>query len=178
MVADDGVVGGRIMRQNEAAPRAERAVCVLTSLAPPESDPMKCPRDGTELQPLKAADLVIDKCHRCDGLWLDHGELSRLLDERAVGVEELLEQAYGDPEFVPGSPEGYMICPRCGGRLQGVTISYAAAVRVDRCEKCLGVWMDARELDLVLGELKTLQTPEGVKKLVSFLASLWKRPSH
>jgi hypothetical protein len=39
---------------------------------------MLCPRCGGELVPVRYRQVEIDKCSRCDGIWLDCGELDRL----------------------------------------------------------------------------------------------------
>ena len=43
----------------------------------------KCPRDGTELIRVCSSenpDVVLDSCQKCNGIWLDGGELDELLD--------------------------------------------------------------------------------------------------
>src|SRR5690606_32745876 len=88
---------------------------------------MKCPRDGTELQTVVAAGVELDKCHKCDGLWLDYGELEALRKKKVSGIEEELERTYGDPQFKTGEVSGYMRCPRCDddeGRLTRHHVSY------------------------------------------------------
>lgn len=114
---------------------------------------LKCPRDGTALQEVSIAGVQLDKCHRCDGIWCDPGELERLRDLDLPSVENQLETRYGNPDVESGEVTGYMRCPRCeDGRLQGITVTYTRHVRVDRCETCLGFWLDKRELDLVVTE--------------------------
>lgn len=39
---------------------------------------MLCPRCGAELVPVHYREVEIDKCSRCEGIWLDCGELERL----------------------------------------------------------------------------------------------------
>ncbi len=39
---------------------------------------MPCPVDGASMQPLEMSGLIIDHCCRCDGIWLDEGELAAL----------------------------------------------------------------------------------------------------
>lgn len=39
---------------------------------------MLCPRCWSELVPVRYRQVEIDKCSRCDGVWLDCGELERL----------------------------------------------------------------------------------------------------
>ena len=75
---------------------------------------MKCPRDGTELQAVNVNGVELDKCHQCDGLWLDYGELKSIRNMKLSDVEEELEQKYGNPEVKPGQVDAYMRCPRCG----------------------------------------------------------------
>jgi Zn-finger nucleic acid-binding protein len=95
---------------------------------------------------------MFDKCHKCDGLWLDRGELERLIESGQTSVEKQLEEKYGNPEFETEKLAGYMRCPRCQGRLQEITFTFTTRVRIDRCDQCLGVWIDAQELDRILGE--------------------------
>ena len=44
---------------------------------------MKCPTDGTVLTMSERAGVEIDYCPECRGVWLDRGELDKILD-RAV----------------------------------------------------------------------------------------------
>ena len=39
-------------------------------------------------------------------------------------------------------------CPKCGGHLQ---VTEYHRIQIDRCPDCAGVWLDAGELDLVVG---------------------------
>lgn len=43
---------------------------------------MKCPKCGEELEEICFADVVIDKCKGCRGIYLDDGELELLLEGR------------------------------------------------------------------------------------------------
>jgi len=45
---------------------------------------MKCPVDGTQLQIADRAGVEIDWCPQCRGVWLDRGELDKIID-RSVG---------------------------------------------------------------------------------------------
>jgi Zn-finger nucleic acid-binding protein len=58
---------------------------------------MKCPRDGSALETVHVIGLELDKCHRCDGLWCDPGELERLRDSNVAEIEEVIEQQSGSP---------------------------------------------------------------------------------
>ncbi len=61
---------------------------------------MKCPKDGTSLARVDVGAIAIDKCHQCDGIWLDYGELKQLRSSGQQGIEEELEQRYGNSNLV------------------------------------------------------------------------------
>lgn len=45
----------------------------------PEKFAMSCPRCGTELNLNVHEDVVVERCPRCQGVWLDRGEVGLLL---------------------------------------------------------------------------------------------------
>ena len=51
---------------------------------------MKCPIDDTELVMSERHGVEIDYCPKCRGVWLDRGELDKIID-RAVPPMELAE---------------------------------------------------------------------------------------
>ena len=51
-----------------------------------------------------------------------------------------------------------MRCPKCGGHL---TTTGFHQIQIERCPDCLGVWLDAGELDLIVGH----RDPGFVKKV-------------
>lgn len=118
---------------------------------------MKCPRDGAALAKVKMLGVDLDKCHGCDGLWCDRGELEHVHDSAEAGVEAAIERIYGNPAVARGDVKAYMGCPRCpDGRLQSFVYTFTAAVKLDRCERCLGVWLDAGELDAAVRQQQEL----------------------
>lgn len=44
---------------------------------------MHCPSDQTQLQMMDRQGVEIDYCPRCRGIWLDRGELDKLIDRAA-----------------------------------------------------------------------------------------------
>lgn len=71
---------------------------------------MKCPIDGADLMMTERQGIEIDYCPKCRGVWLDRGELDKLI-ERSLQVER---QAGGgveiDPEYgtaLPKAKPGY-----------------------------------------------------------------------
>lgn len=62
---------------------------------------MQCPLClETQLEPRFAHGVEIDVCPRCRGMWLDRGELDRMLDSP---VDELLDRPAAPPR--PAAPE-------------------------------------------------------------------------
>lgn len=134
---------------------------------------MKCPRDGAKLAPVMIGAIEIDKCHQCDGLWFDPGELERIQKMDRTDFEDQIEQQYGNPTVEPGETDGYMRCPRCDeGRLNEVTYTFVKRVKIDRCDTCFGVWIDDDELDAILGEKKDLEKVANSGRLGAFLRAI------
>jgi Zn-finger nucleic acid-binding protein len=136
---------------------------------------MKCPRDGVELQKIRieGLKLELDKCHKCDGIWCDKGEMEQLRDSHLADAEEFIELKYGDPEYTEGDVAGYMRCPRCDdGRLHQHKYTYTNAVEIDRCDKCMGIWLDDNELNSIITERVALDVTENRGKLGAFIKAL------
>jgi uncharacterized protein len=48
---------------------------------------MRCPVDGTTLALAERAGVEIDYCPQCRGVWLDRGELDRIVERSGGGYE-------------------------------------------------------------------------------------------
>lgn len=71
---------------------------------------MRCPTDGAELVMAERQGVEIDYCPSCRGIWLDRGELDKILD-RAAGAgappaAPATEPAFGGVPPVPGYGDG------------------------------------------------------------------------
>jgi len=54
-------------------------------------DPLRCPNCHSDLVELERSEVLIDACPKCRGVWLDRGELDRILDRErraASGVPD------------------------------------------------------------------------------------------
>jgi len=89
--------------------------------------------------------IVIDICPKCNGTWLDPGELKRLLKDNKLA--DYLSKNVGTKS------DSQLICPRCKGLMD---IETAEDIEVDVCIKCNSVWLDA-------GELESLESLEDFK---------------
>ena len=43
------------------------------------AEPLRCPNDGARLVEVDRSDVLIDACPECRGVWLDRGELDKIL---------------------------------------------------------------------------------------------------
>ena len=56
----------------------------------PDSSPLTCPKCGADMRTYERNGVVVDQCTGCRGLFLDRGELERLVDAES--------RYYGDSE--------------------------------------------------------------------------------
>jgi uncharacterized protein len=56
---------------------------------------MHCPKCGQVLKEVEAYGIRIDLCPRCEGLWLDRGELDQIL-RRAGGLMAFFKSLFGE----------------------------------------------------------------------------------
>jgi uncharacterized protein len=76
-------------------------------IRPARGEPLRCPSCGTRLVELERSDVLIDACPECRGVWLDRGELDRILDRErraAAGVRDDDEDFFEEMEGRRGSP--------------------------------------------------------------------------
>ena len=72
---------------------------------------MVCPRDGASLVEVNKSGVQIDVCPECKGVWLDRGELEKILQ-----ITRDLEREFADPPRVQ-SPQP--IAPQAAARFDG-----------------------------------------------------------
>jgi hypothetical protein len=82
-----------------------------------------------------------------------------IFDERRKGLEEeyfqrknkealdRLREALHEDARSRGEERATMGCPRCDGKLHEMTFD---DVRIDRCDKCHGIWLDSGELEQII----------------------------
>lgn len=52
-----------------------------------EMDELNCPRCKKAMEKIKKADVVIDICPKCHGMWLDEGEMEKLAEYGKTIIE-------------------------------------------------------------------------------------------
>lgn len=86
--------------------------------------------------------VTIDRCGQCGALWLDKGELERLIAMRAARRADI--GPFRNDRSV--KPLGALTCPRDGGILTEVADEKQEHVLVMLCSECGGKLLDAGEL--------------------------------
>lgn len=100
---------------------------------------LRCPTCDASLAPTATADIHLDTCAACGGVWFDRGELEAHLTHPA---------ARGDvPTVLTTPPRGpaYRRCPHCAQPMTPRNWERYSGVVVDVCT-AHGVWVDGGEL--------------------------------
>jgi Zn-finger nucleic acid-binding protein len=73
---------------------------------------MQCPNDGTVLQMTERQGVEIDYCPNCRGIWLDRGELDKILERTRLDDDDRYDDDRYDDDRRRGYPPD---APRSGG---------------------------------------------------------------
>ncbi len=65
---------------------------------------MKCPIDDTTLQMTEREGVEIDYCPECRGVWLDRGELDRIIERAATRDDAHHDSTSEDRDHREGKP--------------------------------------------------------------------------
>ena len=62
-------------------------------------EPMRCPTDGARLVEIERSEILVDACPDCRGVWLDRGELDKILvRERELRAGDADEDFFAEVE--------------------------------------------------------------------------------
>jgi Zn-finger nucleic acid-binding protein len=107
---------------------------------------MDCPACGNAMITLELADVEIDHCVGCGGIWLDAGELELLMDDREKAAALLASF-----QESPSATEQPRNCPICDKKMAKIVVgSSQPTLRIDKCRRGDGLWFDRGELKDVL----------------------------
>lgn len=127
---------------------------------------LKCPKCGEALAALTYANIEVDRCSNCGGIWFDRGEIDNL--ETVPGSEAI---DTGNPEIGKqmNRVDKEVACPRCQVPMQPVLDIDEYSIWYEKCPNCSGVWLDAGEFRQYKGNFRRRSPWE---KLRQFLRSL------
>ncbi|MDI9431426.1 MAG: zf-TFIIB domain-containing protein [Planctomycetota bacterium] len=107
---------------------------------------MDCPACGNAMITLELADVEIDHCVGCGGIWLDAGELELLMDDRQKASQLLASFEEG-----PAVGEKPRRCPICRRKMTKIIVGPTKPVLlIDKCRRGDGLWFDRGELQEIL----------------------------
>lgn len=122
---------------------------------------LACPRCSARLQARKYADLDVDECDQCGGMFLAPTMLDRIVREhdRPEGIRLALpKRAYRRETEVQ-----YVRCPRCDVTMNRRMFGRMSGVVVDICREH-GVWFDGGELNEVVAWIEAGGLEQARKK--------------
>lgn len=107
--------------------------------------------------------LEIDRCARCGGIWLDHGEIQALRALPRGSLTETLEQrlpvvglgrCHSCHAPLDRTAERCAVCGRsnlldCPHCDRPMRVQQAGGLRLDICPTCKGAWFDHHELEAI-----------------------------
>jgi Zn-finger nucleic acid-binding protein len=111
---------------------------------------MDCPTCRNAMITLELADVEIDHCTNCGGIWLDSGELELLLDDpaQAAGLLDSFRES-------ASATEQPRECPICDKKMTKVTVAGSdRALLIDKCPRSDGLWFDKGELEDILARAR------------------------
>lgn len=105
-----------------------------------------CPRCQIPLTGEQHGDIVMQRCEKCGGRWIDPDDLKAILDlihlpvfgnpvRTGVDLTDITEDA---------------VCPRCGVPMQPFNYAGDSGVIVDKCHTCGGLWLDHGDLERIV----------------------------
>ena len=111
---------------------------------------VKCPECDREMVevtvPANPGQLIVlDQCHGCGGIWCDKWELFPIDSTAAQKLERADEAKLRQPAAMV--PPRELFCPRCTAKLIAARDpSLPADLRLRRCFKCEGIWLNRGQL--------------------------------
>ena len=103
---------------------------------------MDCPVCNNAMITLELEDVESDYCTDCGGIWLDAGELERLL-----GEPQKAKQLLNAFTIESKSNERIRPCPICDKKMQKIKVGSSTPVLlIDKCRRGDGLWFDRGEL--------------------------------
>jgi len=126
---------------------------------------MDCPVCKEALIVLEYDAVEVDYCVRCEGIWLDVGELEILFGDAEACAAFL---SIGSPADAKG--EKPRRCPICRVKMTKEATESAPPILFDHCPKGDGLWLDKGELAQVLGQSKAA---EGMEDVSVFLRAVF-----
>ncbi|RJO65772.1 MAG: hypothetical protein C4523_15365 [Myxococcales bacterium] len=117
---------------------------------------LHCRQCGAPMRAESYEGVRIDVCPDCHGVWLDDGELGRIVEIREAKIDPIpperlirAKKRTGRRRKRAAAAERSRLCPKCGQAMDAVPYQYSSDIVIDVCPARHGVWLDASELEAV-----------------------------
>lgn len=108
-----------------------------------------CPRCELPLSTREVSAIVIDECSGCQGVFLDHAAVHRVIDEHDLSRAEALLVSLSRTAKPFAGGRMYIKCPTCTTVMNRKLFATGSGVVVDVC-KAHGTFFDAGELATII----------------------------
>ena len=122
---------------------------------------MDCPVCKNAMIVMELAEVEIDYCTECQGIWLDAGELDLLLGngEKPMAFIKAFHKAQ--------TGEKQRKCPICDKKMEKIAVGEGEPpLMIDRCGRGDGLWFNRGELNEVITKAK-LDEGNKIKRLLA-----------
>lgn len=110
---------------------------------------MKCPLCHIPFEQAIIANVEVDYCPRCYGLWFEENELQWAKDEKDRNLRWLDINLWKDSSQFRVGWEGGRLCP--ADHMLLYNVGYGDSnVKVDVCNVCRGIWLDRGEFKEII----------------------------
>jgi len=119
----------------------------------------ECPKCKGKLEVVMSAEVKVDKCVSCGGIWFDDGELYKLL---TTSVSLMIDGLESDDTREYNKQEGN--CPLCNDvKLERIVSPVDPEIAIDKCPSCKGIWLERGELTMFTIKAKKTQLLDIIK---------------
>lgn len=110
---------------------------------------MKCPKCDHILKVIDFKGIQLDECENCNGKWFDSDELRKAKDRADDDLRWLDFELFEDKAYKYNTSSTMLFCPKC--RSDMIALTYVdSKVIIDKCNKCMGVWLDGQEFEKII----------------------------
>jgi len=108
----------------------------------------RCPKCSAPMYRRRVAEVEIDGCPECGGVWLDRGELEALMSHGREVLLEVEKQVVAAGQVTENDTPLCPLCTNPMGPARGADLERAAALE---CPACNGLWFDDKALAALVG---------------------------
>lgn len=106
----------------------------------------RCPVCKLQTDLIRYEGLPVYNCGGCGGYWLTQARFDAILARREVQMPPAVQQKMIEIAEASESRETIW-CMTCGRAMVKQAFKHWPEIRIDRCERCGGIWLDRGELE-------------------------------